>query len=431
MLLRRKLYIRILLLLCCLAVGKGATAQFWKKEKPKKVNTPKKSITPKAEVKKAEKQKRRHEINYPASIKRDRYQIDILVPLYLDELVKDNKVTVKGKLPEKAQAGISFYEGIKLAVDTLATMNYKTDIYVHDISSNGARLEQLIQKDSLKHTDLIIGFVPANQVAALAKYAASKKVNFVSAFSPSDAAVKENPYFVLMNPTLQNNCEAIVKSVLKKRNKEAVVLYKRMGVPNDSSAYTFIREGNEIKNLVEIDCTKMPDSVVLAGLLDSNITNMVIMPVLDAVYAEKLISQLSHYFPEYRFDIYGMPSWKGITTNKKMIDFGENISVNITQPYYFDPTVSSGVTIANKYKTAFGGKPTEFTYRGYELVYWMTDLVNKYGAIFNEHTADNGMAIFTKYDLKPRWDNDNNFYYIENKHLYLYHYQSGTVLIEQ
>jgi hypothetical protein len=234
-----------------------------------------------------------------------------------------------------------------------------------------------------------------------------------------------------MNPTLQNNCEALVRSVVKKRNREPILIYRHTGVSNDSLAYSYITDGNEIRNLTEIDCTKVPDSAALAEVLDSNVTNILIMPILDAGYSEKLIGQLHRSFPEYRFEIYGMPSWKGLVTNKKMIELGEHISINITQPYYFDATVSSGQIIATKYKAVFGGKPGELTYRGFELVYWMTDLLNKYGAIFNEKTEDNAMAIFTRFDLKPRWDNENNFYYIENKHLYLYHYQAGTMLVEQ
>jgi hypothetical protein len=106
--------------------------------------------------------------------------------------------------------------------------------------------------------------------------------------------------------------------------------------------------------------------------------------------------------------------------------------VNITQPYYFDPTVSYGQVLATKYRSTFGGvKPTDITYRGFEIMYWMTDLLHKYGAIFNPKTDDTGMAIFTRYDLKSKYDDDQNLYYVENKHLYLYHFQSGTVLVEQ
>lgn len=435
MFLKRKVYSRVLLLLLCIAIGNSATAQFWKGgsgRKTKKVNSLSKyPIKPKAlEKPKAEKPKRKKQIDYPQSVKKDRYRIDVMIPLYLDEMVKDGQVMIKGKIPEKAQSGINFYEGIKLAVDTLKFMGYKTDVYIHDIASRGANINQLIKSDSLANTDLIIGFVSAQQINVLAEYAASRKVNFVSAFSPSDANIKENPYFILMNPTLQNNCEAIADAANKKRTKESVVLLKRTNVAIDSSAYHFITDHIQIKNLQELDCKTMPDSATLSAVLDSSGKNILLMPIMDAGYAERMVQMLDTYFPQYRFEIYGMPTWKSITTNKKMIDFGENISIIITQPYYYDPSVSMGQVVAEKYKSNFGGKPNDLTYRGFELIYWMTDLLNKYGAVFNEKTEDNSMSIFTRFDLKPKWDKDNNFYYTENKHLYLYRYQAGTMLVE-
>lgn len=435
MFLKKKVYSRVLLLLLCVATSNSATAQFWKGgggRRTKKVNSLNKyPIKPKVvEKPKAEKPKRKKHIDYPESVKKDRYRIDVMIPLYLDEIVKDDKVMVKGRIPEKAQSGINFYEGVKLAVDTLKFMGYKTDVYIHDIASKGGAINQLIKSDSLANTDLIIGFVSAQQVTPLAQYAASKKINFISAFSPSDANIKENPYFILINPTLQNNCEAIAEVVSKKRPKERVLMFKRTSVAIDSSAYNFISDEVDIKDLIEIDCTKMPDSSELAAILDSNDKNTILMPIMDASYAERLIQTMDKYFPIHRFDIYGMPSWKNITTNKKMIDFGENISIVVTQPYHFDPANSMGQLLAEKYKSNFGGKPNDLTYRGFELIYWMTDLLNKYGAVFNEKTDDNSMAIFTLFDLKPKWDKDNNFYYTENKHLYMYRYQAGTMLVE-
>lgn len=433
MFLNKKIHIKVLLLLLCVALGNSASAQFWKGGggKTKKVSPLNKyPIKPKlVERPKAEKTKKKREIDYPQSIAKERYRIDVLLPLYLDELVKEDKPTFKGKLPEKAQAGINFYEGVSLAVDTLTTMGYKTDIYVHDITAKGATIEELLQKDSLKNTDLIIGYVSAPQVPVLAKFAASHKVNFVSAFSPSDANIKDNPYFVLMNPTLQNNCEAIVQSVVKKKGKEAVIIFKRESLSVDSLAYHFIVDEKQISNALEVDCNKMPDSAKLSLLLDSNNTNMLVMPIMDANYSEKIIQNLHRFFPKYRFEIYGMPSWKGICSNRKMIELGENVAITITQPYNFDASTTAAQSIADKYKVKFGGKPNDISYRGFELVFWMTDLLNKYGAVFNEKTEDKSMALFTKYDLKPKWDNDNNFYYTENKHLYLYRYNAGTVLV--
>jgi hypothetical protein len=428
MFLNKTIHIKVLLLLLCLALGNGASAQFWKRGGGKRKKAAALNIDSVASEPVANSKKKRA-VEYPQSIAKERYRIDVLLPLYLDELVKEDKPTFKSKVPEKAQAGISFYEGLSIAVDSLTQMGYKTDVFVHDLTAKGATIEELLQKDSLEHTDLIIGYVSAPQVPLLAKFAAAKKINFISAFSPSDANIKDNPYFVLMNPTLQNNCETIVQSVVKKKGQESVFIFKRESLSVDSLAYHFMVEEKELSHAIEVDCNKMPDSTKLSLLLDSMNTNLLVMPILDANYCEKIIQKLHRCFPKYHFEIYGMPSWKGVCSNKKMMELGENVAITITQPYNFDANSALAQSIAVKQRIKFGGKANDITYRGFELVFWMTDLLNKYGAVFNEKTEDKSMALFTKYDLKPKWDKDNNFYYTENKHLYLYRYHLGKVSV--
>jgi hypothetical protein len=428
MFLNKTIHIKVLLLLLCLALGNGASAQFWKRGGGKRKKAAALNIDSVASEPVANSKKKRA-VEYPQSIAKERYRIDVLLPLYLDELVKEDKPTFKSKVPEKAQAGISFYEGLSIAVDSLTQMGYKTDVFVHDLTAKGATIEELLQKDSLENTDLIIGYVSAPQVPLLARFAAAKKINFISAFSPSDANIKDNPYFVLMNPTLQNNCKAIVQSLLKKKGQESVFVFKRESLSVDSLAYHFLVEEKELIHTIEVDCNKLPDSTKLSLLLDSMNTNLLLMPILDANYCEKIIQKLHRCFPKYHFEIYGMPSWKGMCSSKKMTELGENVAITITQPYNFDANSALAQSIAEKQRIKFGGKANDITYRGFELVFWMTDLLNKYGAVFNEKTEDKSMALFTKYDLKPKWDKDNNFYYTENKHLYLYRYHLGKVSV--
>src|SRR5438105_364792 len=44
------------------------------------------------------------QLDYPKSEKKDRYRIDLLAQLYLNELVKNNKPAYKDKIPEKYMA---------------------------------------------------------------------------------------------------------------------------------------------------------------------------------------------------------------------------------------------------------------------------------------------------------------------------------------
>lgn len=436
MLLKNKILMLFALLLLCNGYSNIVAAQFWirKDKKPSKITKPKSNTISKPLAKakvNAEKPKKSRELVYPKTVKKNRYRIDIMIPLYVDELVKNDKIAFKGKIPEKAQGGINFYEGIKLAVDTLTHLGYKLDVYVHDVGAAESTVEKLLSKDSLRNTDLIIGFVPSPQVAPLAKYAKTKQINFVSAFSPSDGNIKDNPYFLLLSPTLQTHCEFLLSKIVGKYPKENIVLYHRNKVALDSTAYSYLTSDGALKQIKEVDCNTLPDSSKLGLLFDSVGTNVVIMPIMDNQYAETLVKQLSTHFPEFHFEIYGMPSWKGMVSSKKAGAFDDNMDINLSAPYYFDQSVSSGQALANRYKQLYSSKPNEMVYRGFETTYWFADLLHKYGTIFNEKVNDNGMAIFTPFNLKPEWDKDNTFYYNENKHLYIFHYQAGNVLVEQ
>ena len=109
---------------------------------------------------------------------------------------------------------------------------------------------------------------------------------------------------------------------------------------------------------------------------------------------------LTKSFPTARFEVYGMPSWKGMSGLKKE-DASPNMTVYLTAPFYFDPTTASGQMITGAYKKTYGSHPGEMVYRGYETLTWYAYLLNRYGTIFNDKVGDNGTATFTRFDIKP------------------------------
>lgn len=421
-------------LLCCLLLGysEQANAQFWKKifkkEQPRR-RPPVKKTTPKEKQPTKSLIKKKQEIDYPETVTKPRYRIDVLVQLYLSELVVDGKPVSKGKFPDKVVPGMDFYEGVKLAADSLNTSGYNIDVYVHDITDGAHRPDMLIAKRILDSSDLIIGAIPSQYIPQLAQYAAKKEINFVSALSPSDADVKNNPYYILTQPSLRAHCKWIAERVAKKHRKQNAVLYYRTSVPVDKEAYEYLTldKDNEYKELV---CNSIPTRQQLQKLFDSTETNVLVMGIIDNSYSETLLGQLDQWFPGYKFEVYGMPSWRSLSGLKKT-DNRSNIAINITTPFYFDMTTASGQSLSNSYKTAFGGaKPGEMVYRGYETMYLFAYLLGKYGTIFNEKLKDSGVAPFTRYELKPDWDKDGNLLYIENKHIYLQRYQDGSFSVD-
>jgi hypothetical protein len=431
---RAKMKIRLsffLFLVLAFTVSPEQTqAQFWKKwfnkdeprreiKKPKTIEKPKAPEPPK---------KKRKAYDYPASRIKDRYRIDVLVPLYLDELVKNEKPTFKGKIPEKASTGVAFYEGVKLAADTLKSMGYKIDVYVHDITLPGFSPDALVKGNILAESDLVIGALPSNQLTVVADYAKKSAINFISTLSPSDADIKNNPYFTMVQPTLRTHCERLKAALAAKYPDRNVLLFYRTKNSVDSLAYSYVADGES--SFKKVLCNTPIQKQQIQKSLDSTRTNVILMPIVDNNYAESILVQLHQLFPNHQFEVYGMPSWKAMSGLKKP-DVYPNVAVLFTSPFYYDITTPTGQVLVNNYAKQFGGRPAEMVFRGYETLYWYGYLLKRYGTIFNNKVSDNGSTTFTRFEIKPQYNAQQDLLYNENEHIYIYRYQGGSFFVEQ
>lgn len=354
---------------------------------------------------------------------KDRYRVDVFGSLYLNELVVGDKAVYKSFLPAKTLPGLGFYQGVKLAADTLNRYNYKLDVYFHDITSAGEDPNSLIKKGALDSSDLIIGSVHANLVAPLSAFALKHKINFVSTLSPSDANVSGNPYFSMVQPSLTVHCEALRLPISQKGRFANILVYRRSKNGLDDQCFETITKGKPFI-FTEVDVDEMMPSEQLKSFLDSTLSNVVVMPIVDQKYALQLLQQLNSSFPNYRFEVYGMPSWKGMPILQKEGGLA-NMSITIGSPFYFDPSSSAGKAFADYYSEVYGGRAPEMAYRGYETLYWYAFLLTKYGTLFNDDYRDNGVAPFTRFQFELGKSADGNPTYFENQHVYFYRYQKG------
>lgn len=367
--------------------------------------------------------------NYPPTVKKEKYRIDVLAPFYLSELVQDGKVVNRYKLPDKVVPSIKFYEGLNLAADSLKRMGYKFDIYVYDVTDSLESTSTLASTGALRGSDLIIGMLSSADFPVVAEHVKRHNVNFVSALSPSNYKISSNPYFTMVQPTLETHCDYIEEQVYNKYGNIKPILMHRTDAAVDSIALNRFTTNNAIEfNMVS--CDKIPSRAQVEALLRKETRNVIIMPILDYTYAESLLVNLSKWFPEEQFDVWGMPSWAEMPGLKKREAF-PNVSVYYTNPFYFDPTTASGLAVMHAYKAKYGGVADNMVFRGYETMMWYAYLLKKYGTMFNEQLWDNGGAPFTRFDIQPVKDDFDNLVHFENQHLYLYRYQGGSFLVER
>lgn len=366
---------------------------------------------------------------YPASLVKDRYRIDILAPFYLSELVQDGKIVDKYKLPNKVLPSIKFYEGLTLAVDTLKKQGYKFDIYVYDVADELESVTTLVNTNAMQGSDLILGILSSNDFPQIAQHVKKHNVNFVSALSPSNQSILNNPYFTMLQPSLETHCERVEEFIYAKNGNIKPILMFRQNVDVDKMALNNFITNNAIE-FQKLPCDNMPSRSQLEPLLNANGKNVLLIPILNYKYAEEILLNVSKWFPDYEFEVWGMPSWEAMSALKKRESYPK-IAVYFTSPFYFDPTTASGLAIMKAYKAKYGGVADNMVFRGYETMIWYAYLLKKYGNIFNNQLWDNGGAPFTRFDIKEVKAPDGKLRYYENKHLYLYRYQGGSYMVER
>lgn len=371
--------------------------------------------------------RKRQQIYYPDSRMKKHYRVAIIAPLFLDELVRGESVTFRDRVPDKAAAGLAFYQGVKLAADSLERAGLKMDIDVFDAGSYDQSPEILIDHRRFDSTDLILGAVEQHDIPILATFAKKKKINFVSALINYDGWVKDNQYFTMLQPSLKSHCEFIVDEISDKYpGQNVTMLYRTNSLTDDNAALYILNDLYSDVTFRKLLCNSLPSPELLSGVLDSTRPNVVVMSISDAVFADSILQQLSKHFPGTHFEIYGMPGWHS-NANLSKPGMYKNLTVNVTYPFDFshvDSPVMEQVNTA--FGKEFGGTPTEMTWRGYEAMLWYGMLLRGYGTIFNDSYKDLTGAPFTKYRIKPRWDGNGNLLYFENQNIYLTTYQGGA-----
>ena len=363
---------------------------------------------------------------YPETVMKERYRVDVLLPLGLKQQVVSGQ-RVNKKLPGATVAAVNFYEGIRVAANQLAGEGLKVDFAIHDIDAQGMALRKLVRDSAFRQSDLILGFLSSDLLPEAARIARQEHINFVSAFSPSDADISDNPYFIMLQPTLSSHIQALVNFAEKRYSTggQEIFLYGQAnGVQKEARAAFDEAFGNRsVQRLTLDDFQKQPD--ILRTYLNPDRENIIYVNVLTNAEAKSILSKIAVFAPAYKIAVVGMPTWKYIAGISQPKGF-PGMDIYYSNPYYYDLTTAKGKAVAGLYRSKFGGHPSEMVFRGYESAYWLVHLLHDYGTIFNEHISDTRFAPFTGYRVSESGAKGHKIGYWENKTLYIFHYLNGN-----
>lgn len=370
---------------------------------------------------------KKHTVVYPPSVKKPRYRIDVVASVYLDEITKVHGPHGIMKIPEKAIAGLGFYQGVRIAADSLRKSKLPVEIVVHDIENRHEKPDSLMAKGSLDSADLIIGAVMPQEIARFANYCQKRKINFISTISPTDGGVKSDKYFTIVQPTLRTHCTYLTNFLADHfKGKKILWLYRNSNTPEENAFNYFREDSTALPKMKKLCCNHLPNRAELQPLIDTITTQPVLVSVLDILYADSLLKVLSRTFPGAHLEIIGMPSWTGLNLMKRS-SYYPNMKFDVPAPFDIANGAQAVKNMDRLYRDLFSGAPDEFVYRGYETLIWYSHLLVAFGTVFNDHYGDIANAPFTRYDIQPSFDKKGQLLYQENRNVYLLRFENGIL----
>lgn len=361
---------------------------------------------------------------------KQRGKIAVFTPLYLDEAFdqEGNYKFNKKTFPNKSIQGLEFYQGVSIATDSLSKTDANLDVYIYDSKSSKFTLDQQFNRAIDEGVQLVIANISIDELKKLAPLAYKSKVTLINATVPNDANAVGNPYYVIINPTLQTLVEKMYLKLSKDYNTKTVYLCSRLGDKTDKMIADALIKWNQHNNNkpVVFKSIQWKDTTSLTPLFNQLKTEknaVIVSTSLDTKFGDQLLKSLARKNAP-GITVYGFPTWESLDLSKK--DY-KGLTIIYSTPFYNNFTSPTSKDIQAYYAKNMFARPSDLVFRGFALTYKYGRLLNKYGDQFTTNMNNKEFIGIYDFDIQPVLKN-GQLNYFENKKLSFLNYLDGNLI---
>lgn len=350
-----------------------------------------------------------------------RHKIAIFTPLYLDSAFSYAGDYRFGKtFPKFLNAGVEFYQGVQLAIDSLQRRGAPLEVFVYDSKSTTVPMAQRMSSPEMADVEMVIAQSNTAETKLLADIALSRKIPFVSASLPNDAGVVNNPYFVVLNTTLLGHIEGIYHLLQRSYAGDNIVLFRKSGLQEDAIRNHFVEFGRNTAatplKIKMVDVSQNFTPQMLAAHMDSTRRNVIIAGSMDEDFGLALAKSLTPLARSYQTVLMGMPTWDNFNFNRPEF---KALDVVYTTPFFYNRLTPLESKLGSAFEKEIGSRPTDNFFRGYEVTMRFSLLLSDTQKDIASNLTQKGNPVFSRFDIQPVFKDKRSMTldYFENKAL--------------
>jgi ABC-type branched-subunit amino acid transport system substrate-binding protein len=330
------------------------------------------------------------------------HSIALLLPFELNSI---NLKTAVRKDVAKADLAIDFYQGFKLALDSLITNGHNFNLQVFDTQSQETRVVNLAMASSVRSNDLIIGPVFPEAIKTFADFSELGETLQVSPLAASMPVEFNNPGLVTVNNTIDQHGQKIAEFIYLNYKPELVNLVLiNTQKTEDAKFSSYFKSSLAKMSGGKFRIIERPTAIAIESYLDPAKNNLVIiasadrlflLPTIDKLY--KLVNQ------KYSIELFGHPNWikAKYLSQEKM----QALKSRISTSYFVNYKAQNVKNFIARYRDEYGIEPSEYSFKGFDIGFYFGGLLEKYGKDYADHLDDGvyqGLHTIFKFSRDPK-----------------------------
>jgi len=304
-----------------------------------------------------------------------KYTVALILPFAASRLAatlsSSSKKNTRHGLESTSAKYLSFYNGVKLALDSLAAKGLNICLNVYDIHKSGD-MEQLLAKPEMQNTDLIIGIIYADAFKKIADFSNEHQIPLINVASSRNDILQEYPNVAKIVPD-EDIVGHTAQRILPEDDNVNILIVRK-------SATAYSKSVERLKMLYPRHKEFLGEGKSMssaASLLDAHKMNYVFM------FSENTMDVLDvmRVFDEKRkqFDVtlIGYPNWHNI--NELDLRYAHNLKLHFIVPQAIDYNEQYVKDFVYMFRARFNNEPNLLAFQGYDIAYNFIYAVGTFG----------------------------------------------------
>jgi hypothetical protein len=326
--------------------------------------------------------------------------IALLLPFSLD-----NVGSVKGYSAadlKKANIAIDYYQGFKLALDSLTGRGYNYKLQIFDTKDEPGYTHSLSLNPSVNNSNLIVGPVFPEGIKSFIGKPSTLRKPLLSPLSPASPADYGNSNLITINPPLDYHAAGAAQFITNRLRPKKIFILRSGFSADNKFIVPFKRSIDSLskRNIQVVYFTVSHGSLTaLLPQLNNKTENVFIVPSVNQSFLSvtlRSLDTLSRHFP---VTTVGHPNWDKLTFLKP--DILQRIKTHITSADKVNYRAAATVNFIRAYRKHYKSEPTPYAYKGFDE-----------GLYFGELLALDGNEI-VRLDRHDYTALHNNFHFIK------------------